>query len=70
LTHLLILGLPGVTTPQDANLNTVMISPKLYNQMADMLMIDMPETQEEDGNKDNEDKDPSDNACLQMWTMQ
>jgi Transposase IS4 len=26
-----------------------------------MSTIDMPETQEEDGNKDNEDKEPSDN---------
>jgi hypothetical protein len=56
-----IIGLAGVTTPQDANLNTVTISPELYDQMADILTIDMPETQEYDGNKDNEDKEPSDN---------
>jgi hypothetical protein len=59
LPHHPIIGLPGVTTPQDANLNTVTISPKLYNQMVDMLTIDMPETQEDDGNKDNEDKESS-----------
>jgi hypothetical protein len=51
-----VLGLPGVTTPQDVNLNTVMISPELYNQKGDISMIDMTETQEEDSNKD----EPSD----------
>jgi hypothetical protein len=64
LSHHPILGLPGVTTPQDANLNTVTISAKLYDQMADMLTIDMPETQEEDSNKNNEDKNPSDNDLV------
>jgi hypothetical protein len=49
-----ILGLPDVTTHKEANLNTVMIYPELYNQMADMSTIDMPETQEEDGNKHNQ----------------
>jgi hypothetical protein len=50
--HHPILGLPHVTTPQDGTLNTVTISPKLCDQMADMSMIDMPESQEEDDNKD------------------
>jgi Transposase IS4 len=45
---------------EEANLNTVTISPELYDQMADMLTIDMPETQEEDSSKDDEDKEPSD----------
>jgi hypothetical protein len=33
----------------------VTISPELYEKMADMLTIDMPETQEEDSSEDNED---------------
>jgi hypothetical protein len=64
LPHHPILGLPGVTTPQDANLNTVTISPNLYDQMADMLMIDLPETQEEYSNKGDEDKEPIDNESV------
>jgi hypothetical protein len=59
-----ILGLPGVTTPHDVNLNTVTISPDLYNQMADLSMIGMPETQEEDSNEDDEDKEPSDDDLV------
>jgi hypothetical protein len=54
-------GLTDVTTPKDANNNTVTISPKLYEQMADMSTIDMPETQEEDNSEDDEDKAPGDN---------
>jgi hypothetical protein len=50
-----ILRLTDVTTPKDANNNTVTISPELYEKMADMLTIDMPETQEEDSSKDDED---------------
>jgi hypothetical protein len=69
LSHHPILGLPGVTTPQDANLNTVTISAKLYDQMADMLTIDMPETQEEDSNKNNEDKEPSDSDLVLPVTV-
>jgi Transposase IS4 len=61
LPHHPILGLPDVTTPKDVNNNTVTISPKLYEQMADISTIGMPETQEEDSSKDNEDMAPSDN---------
>jgi hypothetical protein len=46
-------GLTDVTTPKDVNNNTVTISPELYEQMADMSTIDMPETQEEDSSKDD-----------------
>jgi hypothetical protein len=71
LPHHPILGLPDVTTPQGANLNTVTISPKLYDQMADMLMTAMPETQEEDGHVDNVDNEPScnDSACLSQCLL-
>jgi hypothetical protein len=55
-----ILGLTDVTTPKDANNNTVTISPELYEQMVDMSTIDMPETQEEDNSKEDEDKAPGD----------
>jgi hypothetical protein len=64
LPHHPILGLPGVTTNQDANLNTVTISPNLYDKMADMLTIDMPETQEDDDNEHDEDKEPSDDDLV------
>jgi hypothetical protein len=40
-----IFGLTDVTTPNDANHNTVTITPELYEQMADMSTIEMPETQ-------------------------
>jgi hypothetical protein len=56
-------GLPGVTTPQDANLNTVTISPKLYNKM-DMSTIDMPETQEDKDDENHENKEPGDNYLV------
>jgi Transposase IS4 len=59
-----ILGLTDVTTPKDANNNTITISPKLYKEMADMLTIDMPETQEEDGSDDDEDKAPGDDDSV------
>jgi hypothetical protein len=55
-----ILGLTDVTTPKDANSNTVTISPELYKQMAEMSTIDIPETQEEYNSKDDEDKAPCD----------
>jgi hypothetical protein len=83
LPHHPILGLPYATTPQDVNLNMVTISPELYNKMADMSTINMPETQEDKDNEHNEDMEPRDNdsVCLlqwllaqslslQMWTMQ
>jgi hypothetical protein len=59
-----ILGLTDVTTPKDANNNTVTISPELYEKRADIPTIDMPETQEEDNSKDNEDKAPGDNDLV------
>jgi Transposase IS4 len=59
-----ILGLTDVTTPKDANDNTVTIYPDLYKQMADMLTIDMPETQEEDFSNEDEDMAPSDNDLV------
>jgi hypothetical protein len=42
--HHPILSLTDVTTPKDANNNTVTIYPELYEEMADMSTIDMPET--------------------------
>jgi hypothetical protein len=68
-----ILGLPDVTTPNNANNNTVTISPKLYEQMVDMSTIDIPETQEAPG--DNDSALPvaallTQSLGLQMWTMQ
>jgi hypothetical protein len=57
-----ILGLTDLTTPNDVNHNTVTITPELYEQMADMSTIEMPETQEEDSSDDDEDKPPGDDA--------
>jgi Transposase IS4 len=59
-----ILGLTDVTTPKDANDNTVTISPDLYEQMADMSTIDMTEAQEEDFSDEDEDKAPGDNDLV------
>jgi hypothetical protein len=62
VTHLKTWGrLARSSTPKDANNNTVTISPELYEQMADMSTIDMPETQEEDNGEDDEDRAPGDN---------
>jgi Transposase IS4 len=62
--HHPILGLTDVTTPKDANDNTVTISPDLYEEMVDMWTIDMPETQEEYYSNKDEDKPPGDDDSV------
>jgi Transposase IS4 len=59
-----ILGLQDVTTPKNAKDNTVDISPDPYEEMAEMSIINLPDTQEEDYSNLDEEKTPGDDDSV------